>query len=779
MAMLLSEWQTCVLETLKIVTSDMPAIVERRNAGNSEKMATMGRMVSSRAMLSLNHSPSGITARVGAAARRITRSSIIRPSRVLKAPPAKLAVSKAPSIGVRASTTLTTPMLTIKGQMHRMAKINRKIQTKHKMLRSDIEKVIQPTGKMKLSTGLAVFGAGKKWLRRTQGKTNSIHQRNQRRGIERQETENALKIENLKQKVRNHRMSTVQMEKVNVLMEKENNGTKLAWFDYFVILLNDEVGAGRHIQRVFSFGIFVSLSLLILTDMPQFTPRGEGSLNCELTIRPSCQRLQDHVFSWKNVESPPMDVNLNVPLGCLVPSRVNRTIITDSLKRGVVNFKWTPHESEIDAMSEMFLLYECSDETCFGQGANFGSRGSNVTCNYSTDVLPDRRCVHPNCAQDALLIKDLTPAYFYVDLFVTSVFSIELILSFVFCHASAVDFFSSAWTWIDIIATVPSIFTISFALASGTTSGYHAQQYFGPSDVSHFLGSGVFELFRFFKIFKHIPEVTVLSNTFLKVADQLFLVYSFMIVSVLIFAFVLYYTEKGRECFFEDVDGRLALDSHYNSGEFNSSNQAAVACTAEDVEMLQRSYKAGLLDTLPIYGERFQIDIKGELSQFADIWLCGYFFVVTVTSVGYGDLSPVSTMGKIITVVGMLFGAVYVAMPLTLVGGEYHSLWVEYEKHVREAKTKHKSMTKLRLSHEDSLAFTMWCNSLSHLDRCEESLVSTNNGPNADPFAVRVSKIMAEQQEIMRPYYKLNKVILAIKAEGERQQYQKELDELS
>jgi hypothetical protein len=589
------------------------------------------------------------------------------------------------------------------------------------------------------------------------------------------------------------------MVKVQDLMTKSGSGNTLGWFEYLVVLVNDEKGAGRHIQRLFFLAIFLSLLLQIMMDMAHFTPKGEDSVACEFTIRPSCQALKWHVSHMQNIVAPIQGFTLetmpvvDVPLGCLVHSRVEEMIAPTSVNMDgssiynftgnvvvemdifVAHFYWTLNASKRGDMLALFLEYECDKNTCFGMGANFGSIASAYSCSQCPHILPDDHCVHPTCAQGDDLLLDLSPTYFYLDLLVTVIFTIELAMAYVFNHSTAISFFSSKWTWIDLIATVPSIVTISLAIATGTTSVYHVQQYFGASNLGRFFQSGVFAVFRFFKIFKHIPQVVVLQNTFLKVADQLILVYAFMFLFVIVFAMMLYYLESGRECFF-DVNNQIATDEKYNTGKYTSVYSGdQIACTAEDEVMLLQSYESGILVALPIYGERFQIDINGDISQFPDIYQCMWFFVVTVTSVGYGDISPVTTAGKALTVIGMLFGAVYLAMPLSLVGGEYFSLWKEYAKRIREAKEAgNENIAKLELSEKESHAFTIWCNSLVHFDRTEELLVSSNNGPKSDTFLNRVSKVMAEQHKIMDPYYRLNKVILAIKCEGNRQQEEKD-----
>eukprot|EP00466_Bigelowiella_natans_P005252 jgi/Bigna1/36790/e_gw1.16.96.1 len=48
-----------------------------------------------------------------------------------------------------------------------------------------------------------------------------------------------------------------------------------------------------------------------------------------------------------------------------------------------------------------------------------------------------------------------------------------------------------------------------------------------------------------------------------------------------------------------------------------------------------------------------------------------YFIIITMTTVGYGDVSPVTPLGKAIGCCVVLFGIVFLALPLAVVGQEF------------------------------------------------------------------------------------------------------------
>lgn len=59
--------------------------------------------------------------------------------------------------------------------------------------------------------------------------------------------------------------------------------------------------------------------------------------------------------------------------------------------------------------------------------------------------------------------------------------------------------------------------------------------------------------------------------------------------------------------------------------------------------------------------------VEGGENGFSDIPTCIYWAVVTITTVGYGDISPVTPLGKFISVVLMLCGYSIIAVPTGIV----------------------------------------------------------------------------------------------------------------
>jgi len=69
------------------------------------------------------------------------------------------------------------------------------------------------------------------------------------------------------------------------------------------------------------------------------------------------------------------------------------------------------------------------------------------------------------------------------------------------------------------------------------------------------------------------------------------------------------------------------------------------------------------------------LDSNGELSQFTSIPAAAWFVLVTITTVGYGDITPRSFLGQIITIPLLVFGLLLIALPTFVLGREFSAVW--------------------------------------------------------------------------------------------------------
>jgi len=69
------------------------------------------------------------------------------------------------------------------------------------------------------------------------------------------------------------------------------------------------------------------------------------------------------------------------------------------------------------------------------------------------------------------------------------------------------------------------------------------------------------------------------------------------------------------------------------------------------------------------------INSDGDPSQFASIPAAAWFVIVTISTVGYGEMTPRSFLGRLITLPLLLFGLLLIALPSFVLGREFSVIW--------------------------------------------------------------------------------------------------------
>jgi len=73
-------------------------------------------------------------------------------------------------------------------------------------------------------------------------------------------------------------------------------------------------------------------------------------------------------------------------------------------------------------------------------------------------------------------------------------------------------------------------------------------------------------------------------------------------------------------------------------------------------------------------------DGKLKESPFQSIPMTFYWAIATLTTTGYGDVVPITIMGKIIAGITMLFGVLTIALPSSILGSNFVSEWSTYNR---------------------------------------------------------------------------------------------------
>lgn len=123
---------------------------------------------------------------------------------------------------------------------------------------------------------------------------------------------------------------------------------------------------------------------------------------------------------------------------------------------------------------------------------------------------------------------------------------------------------------------------------------------------------------------------------------------------------IFYELERGKECYV----GRECLWWHKN--------------------VLTSVLAEGLPDGTRVMVQNTKVTIIVDMLR--STWLA----LVTFTTVGYGDVTPRTSFGKLFDILGVVFSACYTAMPLSLVGSQFY---VCYEAHVKSEKKRRVRMS--------------------------------------------------------------------------------------
>lgn len=71
------------------------------------------------------------------------------------------------------------------------------------------------------------------------------------------------------------------------------------------------------------------------------------------------------------------------------------------------------------------------------------------------------------------------------------------------------------------------------------------------------------------------------------------------------------------------------------------------------------------------------LNADGDPTQFTSIPAAAWFVLVTITTVGYGEITPRSFLGRLLTLPLLVFGLLLIALPSFVLGREFSLVWEE------------------------------------------------------------------------------------------------------
>ena len=226
--------------------------------------------------------------------------------------------------------------------------------------------------------------------------------------------------------------------------------------------------------------------------------------------------------------------------------------------------------------------------------------------------------------------------WFAIETVFTVLFTVEFVLRLVVAPRRW-TFWTDTLNWCDLVAIVPFYFEVLLALSAGTEPWN-----FNVADENIKLALRVVKLFRVGRVFKmtrQFPSAGLIADTFSFSLDALMVPMFFLLVFVLIFASMLYFLEPGKW-----IDGNGTSCEYYCEGG------------------------------------TYIYEIDGSENPNVSIFSCFWLMIITITTVGYGDISPNTLPGKLVAILAMIFGIIYTAMPLAIVGSFFFDAYDKQKK---------------------------------------------------------------------------------------------------
>eukprot|EP01063_Lacrimia_lanifica_P015206 TRINITY_DN2201_c0_g1_i1.p1 TRINITY_DN2201_c0_g1~~TRINITY_DN2201_c0_g1_i1.p1 ORF type:complete len:916 (+),score=233.97 TRINITY_DN2201_c0_g1_i1:110-2857(+) len=238
-------------------------------------------------------------------------------------------------------------------------------------------------------------------------------------------------------------------------------------------------------------------------------------------------------------------------------------------------------------------------------------------------------------AYDPNLNPENETMFFWTECLVTAVFTLETGFRVAIAQRR-MSFLKKPTTIADILAVLP--FYIGLAL--GSEAGSFA-------DVLK-----ICRLFRMMKFFRNFRPIEDLVRALEKSANALLAPFVFLMACSLTTSTAMYFCERGT---WDSERGKFMILSH----------DCQDGARATNTTLYPHNPFACLVE-----------------SKFLSIPQTLWWSIVTMTTIGYGDMVPVTHVGKLVGSFSMVLGVVFMAMPIAIVGS-YFTVVVD---HKEEAK---------------------------------------------------------------------------------------------
>lgn len=252
---------------------------------------------------------------------------------------------------------------------------------------------------------------------------------------------------------------------------------------------------------------------------------------------------------------------------------------------------------------------------------------------------------------------ELSSPFWVIECICIVFFTLEFVLR-AWATPNRLAFWRSGMNLVDFVAILP--FYIDLIARGVTVPGLSVLRVLRLARV-----------FRLLKVSKN--SVSLLAQTMMKSARPLYILGFLLVISLVMFSAVLYYAERGVYDVSTGAWMRtVGFECDYEcSPETRKLAAAFVDCDADGdpgVIFLKRHTHGQFADACRRVRER---------SPYQSILHSVWWAVVTMATVGYGDMYPRSLFGLLMAGLSMLCGILVIALPITVIGSNFTSIYAK------------------------------------------------------------------------------------------------------
>jgi hypothetical protein len=389
------------------------------------------------------------------------------------------------------------------------------------------------------------------------------------------------------------------------------------------------IWASRVSTTISSFGVF-SLLVFMLQSMSVFHVTGETSQYCETALESYC--------------SNKFDASLDA--GC-----------------------YSTYGNKLE--------FGCDEPDCFGQGGNFGSPDPTLTCDSTYGPFQEAStldeltlfssqldfqhnsplCMRVECASAGLHWLDGNIIWPYLETIVFVVFTLELAARFTAAtiHMNrardVLGFFLNSNIIFDVLAVLP--FFIEMTVNAATTSkawpDFNTLSSLPIAPIMNFVRW--LKVLRLIKVGRHMRSVKIVVQTIRKCHMKVLVNVALLLLFSLPCGYLLYILERGTPCFANDTD----------------DGGADEVCGVS-------------ISELPLHWQNKYLMVSPDtnsLSLLPNAFYGYWLTLVTITAEGYGKIYAVTVLGKLLTVVLIIVGSIYLSIPVAVMCDTFHTCFKE------------------------------------------------------------------------------------------------------